>query len=167
MPPRKPQISLADLNQMLGEASAEEKAEFASQLPIEVTRKMTREDMRQRVRAEAKARQNNEVAQMIVLQHGSCIHPPGFEPKPPEWVSEMGDEAVEHWVDNWYSGKAPRSMEMFRREWGDGNANIGEVEIGKVEAMTDTPEAVLVGGAGGDTQSYLSMAEPAPDSGDA
>ena len=127
---------------------------------------MTRQELREKVRREARSRQTTEMAQMVVLQHGSAIHPPGFEPKPPEWVSEMGEEAKQRWLDDWYAGKAPRTMEMFRREWGDDNADKVDKQEGQLIAATDNPQAVLVGGeggAGGDQHSYLSMATPAPD----
>jgi hypothetical protein len=163
MAPKKPLLSLADLNVMLREASPEDRAEFAKNIPIQTQRAMSREELRTAARREARARQGNEMAQMIVLQHGSAIHPPGFEPKVPEWVSEMGDEAVQERLDDWYKGKAPRTMEMFKREWGLANSDIGDAQVAIVEASTDNPEAVLVQGAGGDQQSYLSMKTPAPD----
>lgn len=161
--PRKTVTSLADLNSMLSSASEEEKAEFARQIPIEVQRNVSREETRRKVRAAAVSRQTTEMAQMVVLQHGSAIHPPGFEPKPPEWVSELGEESSQRWLDDWYAGKASKTMESFRREQGDANADLGAEIVAQVEAATDHPEAVLVSGAGGDRQSYLSMAQPAPD----
>jgi broad specificity phosphatase PhoE len=161
--PRKPMISLADLNHMLSNASPEDRAEFAKNIPVTTARELTREEARAAVRRAAISKQTTEMAQMVVLQHGSAIHPPGFEPKPPEWVTEMGPEAKERWLDDWYAGRAGRTMESFRRETGDANAAIGEGIVASVEAATDNPEAVMVGGAGGDQHSYLSMATPAPD----
>jgi hypothetical protein len=163
---QKTQMSLSDLSQMLTDASPEERAEFAKNIPVETQREMTRQELREKIRREARSRQTTEMAQMVVLQHGSAIHPPGFEPKPPEWVSEMGEEAKQRWLDDWYAGKAPRTMEMFRREWGDTNANAIDKQEVQLIASTDHPESVLVGGAtgaGGDQYSYLSMATPAPE----
>jgi hypothetical protein len=161
----QPQMNLSDLNKMLGEATPEERAEFAKNIPLDVQRKMSRDDMRQKARREAQAKATNDMAQMVVAQHGSAIHPPGFEPKPPEWISEMGEEAVQTWLDSWYAGKAPRTMEQFRREHGAANADIATGIVDSVEAATDNPEAVLSVEGGGDEHSYLSMAAGSEEKG--
>ena len=109
-------------------------------------------------RSQPHKQQGTTSAQMIVMTQGSVTHPDGWEPRPPEHVTEIGEEAEKLWLLRWHQGKAGGSMEMFRRELGSGNADIGESVIENLEANAD---AIPVGGDGApvlqEAGSYLSM----------
>ena len=106
-------------------------------------------------------------AQMVVQSVGSVSHSPGFEPMPPEHVTELGPNAVKQWTLNWYEGKTGMSFEQFRREFGAKNAGLVEQQVAEVEAHIDNPGAILrdVTTAEGGGMSYLSMEHDATAAG--
>ena len=112
-------------------------------------------------RASKGKKQETTSAQMIVMTMGSVTHPPGWEPQPPEHVSELGEEAERLWLLRWHQGKAGGSMEAFRRELGNPNAHLGEQTVDTLEANADIIGGVQSGEAPlglVEADSYLSMA---------
>lgn len=51
----------------------------------------------------------NEAVSAYVLAHGDCQHADDFVPQPPIAVSELGEQAVKHFQNNWRKGQPYRS----------------------------------------------------------
>ena len=158
-PKKSTQSLVVELAEAIKNASPEERAMIGSVFPNAVqNRPASSKEKLELHRMSAREEQGALNARLVVEAVGSVSHSPGFEPMPPEHVAELGEEAVEQWLLDWYEGRAGRSFDEFRREWGSGNADKAE-EI--VNAVEESADAIAAGTADGilqeSGQSYLGL----------
>lgn len=176
-----PGATLSDLMAIIKQASPEEQADFAKMMPqaqVMATEQMAPSDQLRLLRTQGRKMDKELSAQMVVMQLGSVSHPEGWEPKPPEWVSDedgynvdkqgrrtaIHGKATTRWLIKWYNGDSFGSQEQFMRENASVNtttatqvANKGQEVMAGIEDAVDTLEqSGLVQDVTGQ-QSYLSM----------
>jgi len=90
-----PKISLSDIRDALAHASDDDKAAFAEAVGIS---KVIGAPKRR------KKRVTEEEIKNMALATGGAAHPEGFVPNPPEHITELGEQAVHAWQQQWLDG---------------------------------------------------------------